>query len=69
MEIFLSEYAFIFVLWQVVQKLCVDKKWIPPGLSIEILRYKRHVTITIIILRSCQSFIRFSLCDFLTMIS
>jgi len=38
MEIFLSEYAFIFVLWQVVQKLCVDKKWIPPGLSIEILR-------------------------------
>ena len=22
-----------------IQKLCVDKKWIPPGLSIEILRY------------------------------
>ena len=39
-ETFLSEYAFIFVLWQVVQKLCVEKKWIPPGLSIEILRYE-----------------------------
>jgi len=23
----------------VVQKLCVETKWIPPGLSIEILRY------------------------------
>jgi hypothetical protein len=38
-ETFHSEYAFIIVLWQVVQKLCVEKKWIPPGLSIEILRY------------------------------
>ena len=39
MDIFLSEYAFMVVLWQVVQKLCVEKKGIPPGLSIEILRY------------------------------
>jgi hypothetical protein len=38
MDIFLPEYAFIIVLWQVVQNLCVEKKWIPPGLSIEILR-------------------------------
>jgi len=38
-ETFHSEYAFIIVLWQVVQKLCVEKKWIPPDLSIEILRY------------------------------
>jgi len=38
LETFLSEYAFIIVLWQVVQKLCVEKKWIPPGLSIEFLR-------------------------------
>jgi len=36
MDTFLSEYAFIVVLWQVVQKLCVEKKWILP---IEILRY------------------------------
>jgi hypothetical protein len=36
---FLSEYAFIFVIWEVVQKLCNLKKWIPPGLSIEILRF------------------------------
>ena len=35
----LSEYVFIFVLLCMIQKLCVDKKWIPPGLSIEILRY------------------------------
>jgi hypothetical protein len=32
------EYAFIVVLWQVVQKLCVEKVNIP-GLSIEVLRY------------------------------
>jgi len=38
-ETFLSEYAIIIVLWQVVRKLCLEKKWIPPGLSIEILRY------------------------------
>ena len=31
-ETFLSEYAFMIVLWQVVQKLCVEKKWIPFGL-------------------------------------
>ncbi len=37
---FLSEYAFIVVLWQVVQKLCLEKKWIPPGQSIEFSRYK-----------------------------
>ena len=35
----LSEYVFIFVLLCMIQKLCVEKKWIPPGLSIEILRY------------------------------
>jgi len=34
-DTFLSEYAFIVSLWQVVQKLCVEKKWISPGLSIE----------------------------------
>ena len=34
----LSEYVFIFVLLCIIQKLCVDKKWIPPGLSIEFLR-------------------------------
>jgi hypothetical protein len=39
METFLSEYAYIFVLWQVVQKLCAEKKRIAPGLSIEILLY------------------------------
>ena len=27
---FLSEYAFIVVIWQVVKKLCDLKKWIPP---------------------------------------
>jgi hypothetical protein len=37
-ETFLSEYAFIIVLWQVVEKLCVEKKWIPHGLSIEFLQ-------------------------------
>jgi len=35
----LSEYVFIFVLLCMIRKLCVDKKWIPSGLSIEILRY------------------------------
>jgi hypothetical protein len=35
----LSEYVFIFVLLCMIQKLCVEKKWFPPGLSIEILRY------------------------------
>ena len=30
MVTFLPEYAFIFVLWQVVQKLFFEKKWIPP---------------------------------------
>ena len=35
----LLEYVFIFVLLCKIQKLYVDKKWIPPGLSIEILRY------------------------------
>ncbi len=34
--IYRRHFAFIIVLWQVVQKLCVEKKWIPPGLSIEI---------------------------------
>ena len=38
-ETFLSEHAFIIVLWQVVHKSCVEKMWIPPGLSIEYLRY------------------------------
>jgi len=37
----LLENAFIFVLLCMIQKLCVDKKWIPPGLSIEILRYQQ----------------------------
>jgi len=31
-EIFLSKFALIFVLWQEVQKLCVEKKWISFGL-------------------------------------
>ena len=35
----LSEYVFIFVLLCMIQKLFVEKKWIPLGLSIEILRY------------------------------
>ena len=35
----LSEYVFILVLLCMIQKVCVDKKWIPPGLSIEILWY------------------------------
>jgi len=30
---------FLSVLLCIIQKLCVDKKWIPPGLSIETLRY------------------------------
>jgi hypothetical protein len=34
-ETFHSEYAFIIVLWQLFQKLCFEKKWKPPGLSIE----------------------------------
>jgi hypothetical protein len=39
LETFLSEYNFIFVIVYIIQKLCVDKKWIIPGQSIEILRY------------------------------
>jgi hypothetical protein len=42
-ETFHSEYAFIIILWQVVQKLCVEKKWIPPGLSIELIRIVFYV--------------------------
>jgi len=42
-KIFLSEYAFIIVPWQVVRKLCVEKKWTPPGLSIEILRQSKNL--------------------------
>jgi len=34
----LLEYVFIFFLLCMIQKLCVEKKWISPGLSIEILR-------------------------------
>ncbi len=39
-EAFRFSMAFIAVLWQVVQKLCVEKKWIPVGLSIDFLRYR-----------------------------
>ena len=38
-DTFLSEYAFIVVLWHVVQKLRVENKWLLTGLSIEVLRY------------------------------
>jgi hypothetical protein len=37
-DTFISEYHFFVVIWQVVQKLCVDKKWMPPGPSTEFLR-------------------------------
>jgi len=39
-ENFLSGYAFIIALWRAVQKLRVEKKRIPPGLSIEFLPVK-----------------------------
>jgi len=45
----LSECGFIFVLLCMIQKLCVEKKWIPPGLSIEILRYISILLISIFI--------------------
>ena len=49
MKTYDSEYAFMIVLWQVVQKLCVEKKWITPGLSIEILWYNYAVLLLIVI--------------------
>ncbi len=39
MQIFLSEYIYMIILRCVVHKLCVAKNVIPPGLSIENLRY------------------------------
>jgi len=45
METYISEYALMIVLWQVVKKLCVEKKWIPPGLSIQFLRYIQIIII------------------------
>jgi hypothetical protein len=44
--VFYQNMVLLFVLWQVVQKLCLEKKWIPPGQSIEILRYKQKLTIS-----------------------
>ena len=39
MQIFLSEYMYVIILRCVVQKLCVAKNCLPPGLSIANLRY------------------------------
>ena len=41
MQIFLSEYIYMIILRCVVQKLCVDKNCMPPGLSIANLRYNK----------------------------
>ena len=34
-----TEYSLIVFILCMIQKLFVEKKWIPPGLSIEVLRY------------------------------
>ena len=41
MKIFLSEYTYLIIRRCVVQKLCVAKNCIPPGLSIANLRYSK----------------------------
>ncbi len=43
MQTFISEYIYMIILRCVVQKLCVDKNCIPPGLSIANLRYPNFI--------------------------